>query len=134
MKPGTLYVDSSALVKLVRSEAETEALAAFLADRVLAATTIARVEVLRAIRRAGGSEAEVQRAQHVLAALYLVPPDDDILDRASRLGPPSLRTLDALHLATAMAVAADIDAFVAYDASLLEAARSAGLEVASPGP
>jgi len=129
-----LYVDSSALVKLVRTEAETDALAGFLAGRTLAASTVARVEVLRAVRRAGGSEAEAQRAEQVLATLYLVPPDDGILDQASRLGPSSLRTLDALHLATALALTAELDAFVAYDAALLEAAQAAGLETASPGP
>ncbi len=87
----------------------------------------------RAIRRAGGGELEVRRAEQVLAALYLVPPDEKILERASLLDPLSLRSLDALHLATALTLAPDLDAFVAYDAALLAAARAAGLTVAIPG-
>lgn len=132
MRRRALYVDSSALVKLVRTEAETAALATLLAGRDLAASSLARVEVVRAVRRAGSGELEMRRAEEVLATLFLVPLDDEILERASLLDPASLRSLDALHLATALMLAADLDAFVAYDTSLVAAARAAGLTVVAP--
>ena len=97
-----LYIDSSALVKLVVAEPETPALLEFLAGwphRV--SSTLARVEVLRAVRRAAAGPAVRQRATRVLARVGLIRIDEPVLAGAARVAPPELRTLDAIHLATA---------------------------------
>lgn len=126
---GPVFLDSSALVKLVVAEAETDALITFLGTprRHVLISEIAMTEVTRAARRVGAdpgaalAECEVilLRSSHLMAAAMLEP-----------LG---LRTLDAIHLASAREVAANIDAFVAYDRHLLDAARALRLPVASPG-
>jgi uncharacterized protein len=128
-----LYLDSSALVKLVLPEAETPALLASLVDwpnRV--SSEIALVEVRRAARRASAAEAVRRRAEEVLAGLHLLRLDLAILDQAARLEPESLRSLDAIHLASALALGADLGGFVAYDRPLAAAAKGAGLTVLAP--
>ena len=128
------YFDSSALVKLVAAEPESNALFEFIADKShLVSSALARVELLRAVKRAGGQEQHKQRAEQVLGGIALLRIDDGILEQAARLEPPALRTLDAVHLATAMVLGGDLVAFVAYDRQLLEAARAQGLEVVAPG-
>ena len=101
-----LYLDSSAIVKLVLVEAESEALRDALAqypERVSSA--LAAVEVRRAVRRVSPLRAVHQRADDVLAGIDLLQIDDPILTAAGALEPPLLRSLDALHLAAALAVA-----------------------------
>jgi predicted nucleic acid-binding protein len=127
-----LYLDSSALVKLVVVEPETPALLEFLAGwphRV--SSTLARVEVLRAVRRAGAGPAVRQRATRVLARVALIRIDDPVLTGAARVAPPELRTLDAIHLATARSLD-DLAGIVTYDARLGRAATRARLKVWSP--
>jgi uncharacterized protein len=129
-----LYLDSSALVKLVLPETESQALLECLSSwpqRVTSA--LARVEVIRAARRAVEDPAVEQRAEAVIAGLHLLRIDSEILDRATRLEPRGLRSLDALHLASALSLGADLASMVIYDAALAAAAAACGLEVLAPG-
>lgn len=130
-----IYLDSSALLKVVRVEAETEALVDWLArhpDLPTVTSELGRVEVLRAARRAG--PAAFAEAGVVLADLDMVPIDRSVQDRAAQIGEPALRTLDAIHLASAVALGEALTWFVAYDHRLAEAATAAGLSVVSPAP
>lgn len=128
-----VYCDASALVKLFVEEEVSQALRSFL-DRecVLSSSELVRVEVVRSLRRRGDRRDE-ERAAAYLDSLALVRLDAAILDRATRLGPATLRTLDALHLATALALSPLPRAFLCYDRRLAEAARIHGLEVVAPG-
>ena len=129
-----LYLDSSALVKLVNPEPESRSLKELLADwpeRISSA--LARVEVLRATRRAGGDEDSLRRAEKVVGRVGLIRLDHTVLDEASSLGPPELRPLDAIHLATALSVGEDLGGIVCYDTRLAEAATGSGIEVLTPG-
>ena len=128
-----LYLDSSALVKLVLPEAESGALLeSLLAWPVRVASELARVEVVRAARRATLDPAAEKRAEEVLAALYLLKIDSDILSEAARLEPRTLRSLDAVHLASALSLGADLGPIVTYDSNMTTAAASCGLEVLAP--
>jgi uncharacterized protein len=129
-----IYLDSSALMKLVRGEDETPALREWLASRPeqpVVTSELGRVEVLRAARRAGGQVLAEARA--VVGDLDLVPLDRATQDIACDVGGPLLRTLDALHLASALLLGDGLTAFVAYDHRLSEAAVAAGLRVTAPG-
>ena len=129
-----IYLDSSAVMKLVRREAETASMIDWLRDRgdVLAVTSqLGRVEVLRAARRAGGNVLVEARA--VVGDLDLVPLSRAVQDVAGEIGDPLLRTLDALHLASALLLGDALTVLVTYDDRLADAARAAGLVVASPG-
>ena len=128
-----LYLDSSALVKLVAEEPETPALLHFLADwphRI--SSVLARVEVLRAVTRAGAGPAIRRRAVRVMARVALVKIDEQVLAAAARLAPPELRTLDAIHLATAQSLD-QLAGMVTYDTRLGRAAARNRLRVWSPG-
>lgn len=129
-----LYLDSSALVKLVLPEAESAALLESLAGWPARVTSeLARVEVLRAARRAS-LEAEVeQRAEEVVASIHLLRLDSEILDRAARLEPRTLRSLDVLHLASALSLGEDLGAIAIYDNAFATAAAAIGLTVLAPG-
>ena len=129
-----LYLDASALVKLVLPEAESAALLAVLeAWPIRMACEIARVEVMRAASRASKDAAVERRAEEVIAGLHLLKLDDEILMRAARLEPRTLRTLDALHLAAALSLEDDLGAMAVYDAVLAEAAAASGISVIQPG-
>ena len=128
-----LYLDSSALVKLVVAEPETPDLLQFLAGwphRVSSA--LARVEVLRAVKRTGAGPAVRRRAARVVARVALIRIDDPVLAAAARVAPPELRTLDAIHLATARSLDG-LAGIVTYDARLGRAASRARFKVWSPG-
>lgn len=128
-----LYLDSSALVKLVAEEHESAALLAFLSEQAgRISSVLTRVEVLRAVGRSTLGAAGRRRAEDVLARVALVRLDDGILDAAGDLRPAGLRTLDALHLATALSIGPDLAGFVTYDRRLADAATVAGLDVATP--
>jgi uncharacterized protein len=129
-----IYLDSSALMKLVRQEEETVALREWLDLRPaepVVSSELGRVEVLRAARRAGGQALAEARA--VVGDLDLVSLGRAVQDVACEIGDPLLRTLDALHLASALLIGEDLTAFVAYDQRLAGAAHAAGLVVATPG-
>ena len=128
-----IYLDSSALLKLVHEEHESTALTRWLWDRrdtPAISSQLAKVEVLRACRRIDASA--LPAALALLAGLDLVPLSTDIIDAAAAIGTPELRSLDAIHLASALAVGPDVAAFVAYDRRLAAAAAGAGLDVAAP--
>lgn len=129
-----IYLDSSALLKLLVDEAESQALAAWLSERLsstLVSSDLARLEVLRAVRRLSAEGVPALRA--LLSQLDLVPISRVLIDDAADIGEPALRSLDALHLATAVSLGAELTAFVAYDLRLVAAAREAGLAVHRPG-
>ena len=129
-----VYLDTSAIVKLVVPEPETDALLAVLGrwpDRV--SSVLARVEVHRALWRAGAARAVRARADAVLSGLVLLRIDDPVLSRASSFRDPILRTLDAIHLAAALSLGDDPDAFITYDARLARAAEKQRLRVQHPG-
>jgi predicted nucleic acid-binding protein len=125
-----LYLDASAIVKLVRNEPETPALVeALRADTEVLSSALPWTEVVRAARRA---RVRTTRATAVLDAIAAVPIDDGILRDAAELAPARLRTLDAIHLATARSLGEDIDAVITYDERMIEAAASLTLAVRSP--
>lgn len=132
MNGSLVYLDSSALVKLVIDEPETLALREFLGaypDRL--SSVVGSVETLRIARRVGGSDA-LDRAQTLLEAIELVRLRDSTLTDAARLDPIELRSLDAIHLATALSLTPDLAGMVVYDRRLADAARAAGLTVWAP--
>jgi predicted nucleic acid-binding protein len=127
-----VYLDSSALVKLIVPEAETAALLAYLADHPRQVTSrLAHVEVARAAARLGLSEAP--RVDAVLAMVSVSELDAEIAALAARVGPVGLRTLDAIHLASALRLAGVLSAVVTYDARQAQAAGGLGLVVVAPG-
>jgi uncharacterized protein len=122
--------DTSALVKLVIVEPESGALRAWLdarAAQAWVASDLCRVEVVRAVRRVAPQA--VDTARELLMALDLVPLSRPLLDSAAALRPPSLRSLDAIHLASASTLGAELTAFVVYDDRL---ATELQLPVARP--
>jgi predicted nucleic acid-binding protein len=125
------YVDSSAIVKLVVNEPESAALRRYLRRRrPLVSSALARTEVLRALLQEG--ERGIARAGAVLGRVDLVRVNDRILTDAGTLLPADLRSLDAIHLATARQLGSDLAHVVTYDERMLRAARLLGLSVASP--
>lgn len=129
-----IYCDSSALVKLVAEEPETDALESWLTSRpepVLTSSVLARTEVVRAVRRLGPDA--VVAARELLDELAIIAMDPDLADEAGDLDPASMRSLDAVHLAAARRLGPALGAFVAYDKRLADAAVAAGLAVSRPG-
>ncbi|MGH3104089.1 MAG: type II toxin-antitoxin system VapC family toxin [Gaiellaceae bacterium] len=125
-----IYLDSSALVKLVVEEPESEALRGFVAswNGRLLSSAISVVEVMRAAARCAAEE----RAAALLETLQQLEIEPAILETAGRVQPQTLSSLDALHLASALSVREPLERFVCYDARLLAAARDAGLATTSP--
>ena len=129
-----IYIDSSALLKLLFAEAETGALASWLEPRAetpLVASALVRTEVPRATRRV--DPAALSTAEELIDGLDLVPITTGILDRAASIGTPNLRTLDAIHLASAELLGSGLTTLVAYDRRLLAAAQDQGVPCAHPG-
>lgn len=126
------YLDTSALVKLVVAEAESAALLAWLGDdeRVPVSSDLTRTELIRAVRRVAPERMVEARA--VLDALTLLELTPAVLEQAGRLDPAIVRSLDAIHLAAALALSDDLEGFVTYDERLAEAARANGVAVVAP--
>lgn len=124
------YVDSSALTKLVVDEAESIAMRRWYVEheRVLC-SRIGVVETRRAVAR---GMHDPEHLEVIMRSVELVEFDAAIARQAATVAPPSLRTLDAIHLASGLALGAEIDAFVTYDDRLAEAARAVGLPVVRP--
>ncbi len=127
----TVYLDASAIVRIVADEPGRAATVAFLREHDTRVTSVlSAVEVPRAVAR--------KRVDAALAAsvfledLVIVALDRTIVSSAAGLAPPALRTLDAIHLATALELGRELEAFVTYDDRLGAAARSIGLSVAAP--
>ena len=128
-----LYLDSSAIVKLVAPEPETTGLVQTLrSDPDAISSALAQVEVTRAVMRAGATRERASRAAAVLERIALVPIDAGILGRAADLQPPDLRSLDAIHLATALLLQRDIAGLITFDTRLADAAAAADITVLTP--
>jgi predicted nucleic acid-binding protein len=128
-----LYLDSSAFVKVLIAEPESGALRKFLSDGPERRGSSARIraEALRAVRQLGS--VALATVREGLRGVDLIAIDDRILDAAGILEPAILRTLDAIHVATALAMGDDLSAVVTYDDRMTEAARLLGLPTVSPG-
>jgi predicted nucleic acid-binding protein len=125
------YVDSSAIVKLVVAEPESKELRRYLARRQpLVSSALARTEVVRALMPSG--EDAVARGHEVLRRVQLLRVNDRVLTEAGRLKPTELRSLDAIHLASASQLGASVGQIVTYDERMAEAAKAIGWSVASP--
>ena len=127
----TVYLDASAIVRIVADEPGRAATVAFLREHDTRVTSVlSTVEVPRAVAR--------KRVDAALAAsvfledLVIVALDRTIVSSAAGLAPPALRTLDAIHLATALELGRELEAFVTYDERLGDAARTMGLPVEAP--
>jgi uncharacterized protein len=125
------YVDSSALVKTIIQEPESDALIEWLRDKNdLAACDLVRVEAVRAVRLS--DPAAIARARSAVATLTLIRVDDAVYEMAADLEPPILRSLDAIHLSAALSLGPDLAGVVTYDERMSEGARALGLTVAAP--
>lgn len=134
MPPELVYLDSSSIVKLVVKEEGSASLRSFLASHPAAvSSSVAVAEVRRAIARVSARRSLSDRARLVLDGIALMAVDRDVLETAASLKPPELRTLDAIHVASALSLRAELLAFVTHDARQGEAARRAGLPVVTPG-
>jgi uncharacterized protein len=133
-----IYADTSALVKLVREEVESEALRAYLEGADLVSSELVLTEIPRAIRRAAMHDPSLslsrllKRAGLLVDALALRPADGGLLASAGALAEPALRALDAIHVVSAIYLG-PVKAFVTYDERQAAAARLAGLRTMAPG-
>jgi predicted nucleic acid-binding protein len=125
----TAYVDASALVKLVVDERDAVALRRFLEG--FDEHTTSRVGIVETRRALGRVPIDATTIDRIMAPIGPIDFDAAIAATAAFIQPPAIRTLDAIHLATALALY-HVDAFVTYDERLAEAARSLGFSVASP--
>ncbi len=128
-----VYLDTSALAKLVIREPETGPLRRWLGRRSdpMATSDLARTELLRATRRVAADR--MPQARAVLEIVDLIRVSTEICEAAALIEPNSLCSLDAIHLATAMALGDDLDVVVGYDERLLAAAGEVGVRTATPG-
>ena len=127
------YLDASAFVKLVKDEPESAALdAALEAWPLKSSSALLEVEGPRAARRTNPLAYDAARA--LIGGMELVEIDADIRRAAAGLDDPGLRSLDAIHLATALSLGERCGAFFAYDERLIDAARAHGLTVTVPRP
>ena len=125
------YLDSSALVKLVVLEPESVALRRYVRRyRPLVCSALARTEVARAVGSLG--QAASQRVDVVLATIALIRLNDRVLAAAGAMLPPDLRSLDAIHLATAQQLGSDLGWIVTYDERMSTAAQTLGFTVVAP--
>ena len=126
-----VYLDSSALVKLVIAEPESQALRRYLrSEPQRASCALARVEVLRAVRSHGAKA--LARARQVLRRVDMIQLDDDLLDDAATLDAGVLQSLDAIHLAAARTLGDELTTIVTYDGRMASAADGLGLVVETP--
>lgn len=128
------YADTSAVIKLLVEESHSKVFAEFYDTNVDAewvSSALLRIEVARTVARA--APALLPDARDLLLAFSFVGIDDDVVEGAMNEPDRGLRSLDAIHLATARLFGEDLDAIVSYDDRLLKAATEAGLPVKSPG-
>jgi len=132
-----IYLDTCAVAKLARHEWETEALFDWLdehGEESLISSVLLEIEIERALRRA--DPAALARIPRILSGITRIELTAPIRIMAGAYQDPLLRSLDAIHLATAQAVADggdELTAFVTYDKRLIAAARATGMHVEHPG-
>lgn len=130
-------MDTSALTKLLVAEAETPDLRAWLATQCAygefaVTSALGRVELMRVVARYG-EPGQAERARYLLDGLDTIPPIEPVIELAETIGPATLRSPDAIHLAAAAHIKRELTAFVTYDYRLLDGCRDVGLTTASPG-
>ncbi len=127
-----LYLDASAIVKLVVRERETERLVEYIGEAELVSSEISEIEVPRAAHLKTGEVESIARAEAVLRRFGLVALDDELRREAARARPPDLRSLDAIHLVSCLRLARHIEAVLVYDRKLARALRARALRVEAP--
>ncbi|WP_319448525.1 MULTISPECIES: type II toxin-antitoxin system VapC family toxin [unclassified Mycobacterium] len=132
-----IYLDTSALTKLLITEPETCALQTWLAAQTgegeyAVTSALARIELMRVVARYG-EPGQAERARYLLDGLDILPLTEPVIALAETIGPASLRSLDAMHLAAAAHLELELTAFVTYDQRLLSGCREVGFATASPG-
>lgn len=130
-------MDTSALTKLLISEPETTELRIWLTAQSgqgedAATSTLGRVESMRVVARYG-QPGQTERARYLLDGLDILPLTEPVIGLAETIGPATLRSLDAIHLAAAAQIKRELTAFVTYDHRLLSGCREVGFVTASPG-
>jgi uncharacterized protein len=128
-----IYLDSAAVVKLVHAEAESAALRGWLDERAETgwiSSVLTEIESFRALARYAPDA--VSRLPAVLDQIELISLDPSIRILAQIVQPATVRSLDAIHLGTALHARHALTSFVTYDKRLLDAAMAAGLPVGSP--
>ena len=132
-----IYMDTSALTKLLIAEPETPELRNWLTAQIdqgdsAATSALGRVELMRTVARYGDIS-QADRARYLLDGLDILPLTEPLMSLAESIGPATLRSLDAIHLAAAAYFDQELTAFVTYDHRLLNGCRDIGLTTASPG-
>lgn len=129
-----IYADSSALIKRVLLEIESADVRAMLAGAVgtdvLTASALAWLEVWRSLRRSGIGDVDLA-GEAALSGIAEIPLTDDVLRRSRTIGPDGLRSLDAIHLTSALVVGATV--VLTYDTRMAQAAELLGFQVLMPG-
>lgn len=141
-----IYFDTCALLKLIRTDAQSPALGAFIDARPAVrwfSSELARTELARTVRRINHDDhgrlideprlrAELSYAERLWERLDLIAVSTRVLNEAADIEQPFLRTLDAIHLAAAVSLRTSLSAFVTYDKRLAATAQQVGLPVLSP--
>ena len=132
-----IYMDTSALTKLLIAEAETPELHEWLTAQIVqgenaATSSLGRVELMRTVARYGDIS-QADRARYLLDGLDILPLTEPMMTLAESLGPATLRSLDAIHLAAAAYFEQELTAVVTYDHRLVNGCRDIGIATASPG-
>ncbi|GAB3275637.1 PIN domain-containing protein [Parasphingorhabdus pacifica] len=129
-----IYLDSSALIKLIAPEPESKALSEWVRDRweqPRITSALSKVDVLRTFREVGSAAEDL--ASIIVSKIDQLPVKQDVLDVATDLRVSSLTPTEAIHLASACKLREGLHAYVSYDPAMLAAAEGAGLATASPG-
>lgn len=125
------YADTSALVKLVVRQPETDALRRWVAEGdEVASSDLVRTELVRAVRRAAPTA--MAQARDLLSRVTLLAATPDVFDSAARLDPTVLGSLDAIHLASALVLGDELEGMIVYDERLADAAGMLGIPVLAP--
>jgi uncharacterized protein len=126
-----LYLDTSALVKLVAEETESPELFDFIGNDEIFSSLLARTELIRAVARK--HERLIESAEELLSDISYVAVNRVITGAAAWVQPLTLRSLDAIHVSSAVRMRGGLRAVVTYDHRMIEIGRSAGMDVVSPG-
>lgn len=128
-----IYLDSSAIVKLVLPEKESDQLLRLIGDRMdCLSSVIARVEVVRTVARSQAPSDAYARAHEVFNRVNLKSLDEDIISKAEMIKPASVRTLDSIHLGTALACGSELEVLITYDRRMASAAEELGVVTDAP--